>query len=112
MPDIAAEAGIAALVEADTGVSVVVDIAAEAGIVALVEVDTAAFVETGTADFDTVEAGIAALVVPIAYPSSSQFLLPSNHQSTHLRPCQTHNLPWGIMESHVFACIPHPKTVL
>ena len=98
MPDIVA-VGIAALVAADTGVSVVVDIAefdiaAVAGIAALVE------------------AGTAALVVLIAYPSSSQFRLPSNHLSTHLHPCQTHSLPWGIMESLVFACIPLPKTVL
>ena len=100
MPDIAAP------VAADTGVSVVVDIAepAAVGIAALVEADTA--------DFDTVEAGIAALVVPIAYPSCSQFHLPSNPLSTHLRPCQTHSLPLGIKGSHVFACIPHPKTVL
>ena len=72
-----AVAGTAELMEAGTAAPVVVGIAA-AGIAALVVADTA--------EFDTVEAGIAALVVPIVYPSCNLFHLPSNHLSTRLPP--------------------------
>jgi hypothetical protein len=92
------------IAEADTVVVVAVGIAAEADIVALVMV--------GIAVFGTVVAGTAALAVPIVYPSSNLFRLPSDHLSTHPHPYPFHNLPLGIMGSHAFACILLPKMVL
>jgi hypothetical protein len=74
--------------------------------------DIVALAAVGIAESDTVVAGIEALAVTIVYPSSSLFRLPSDHLSTHLHPYPSHNLPLGIMESPVFACILLPKMVL
>ena len=85
--------------------TVVADIVVDTVVVAdIAEADTAAPV-VGIG-----EAGTVALAVMIVYQSCSLYRLPSGHLSTHLHP--SHNLPLGIMESHVFACMVHPKIVL
>ena len=72
-----------------------------AGTAALAAVDIGVVDIVALAAVGIEVAGTAALVVPIVYPSCNLSRQPQDLPLSH--PCPFHNLPWGIMESHVFS---------